>query len=347
MSNTKKFSVKTQFSYKNWKPIPHSVIKDEYLANTIHEKGYTVIPFLNSEKVSQLKALYKAEHSIKAENGAMFYTLYSKDHTYRKRIHNTIANIINPEFEKYFKDYKNIVNIFINKTSGADSGFYTHQDTTALDEFNYSPLSIWIPLQDITPENGALGVIEKSHWFFSPYRGISFPFPFSKINDTVKNYLEPIYLKAGEALIFDPRIVHNSFTNTSGSDRIVALCGIFPKDAEFITCYKEKTEGSAIELIKHEDSYILENENFFYDCHSRPTSGKVIAEVEENFPEMSRESFENMCAINGIKKQNFEFHAITHCEFIAEPDGVNLVPEKSCETKKTKWIWKKLKSLVP
>ncbi len=339
-------SVKIVHSYRNWKPVPHRVFKDATLAQTIHEKGYAVLPFLNPEQVSQLKELYKREHSIKAENGAMFYTLYSKDHAYRKRIHDTIAEIVKPLFEVHFKDYKNVVNIFINKISGTESGFYTHQDTTALDEFKYSPLSIWIPLQDIGPDNGALGLIEKTHWFFSPYRGISFPFPFSKINDTVKNYLKPVYLKAGEALIFDPRIVHNSFTNTSGSDRIVALCGIFPKDAELITCFKEKAPGSKIELIKHEDSYLLKNESFFYDCHSRPATGTVIATVGEEFPDIDASSFEKLCELNGIEKQTNNLTSITHCEFIAEPDGINLISEKNCKTKETKSIWKKLKSLV-
>lgn len=346
MLNQTETPVRTLESYKNWRPLPHSVIKDEFLTKTIHEKGYSVLPFLNTTQLIQLKKLYQREHSIKAENGAMFYTLYSKDHSYRKRINDTIAEILNPEFEKHFKDYKNIVNIFINKISGTDSGFYTHQDTTAIDEFKHSPLSIWIPLQDITLENGALGVIEKSHWFFSPYRGISFPFPFSKINNTVKNYLKPVYLKAGEALIFDPRIVHNSFTNTSGNDRIVTLCGIFPKDAELITCFKEKTQGSKIEIIKHVDSYLLENESFFYDCHSRPKSGTVINKVNEDFPEMSTETFEKLCELNNIEKQTEQQAAITHCEFIAEPNGINLLSEKAFEAKETYSIWKKLKSLV-
>ncbi|MCC6371008.1 MAG: phytanoyl-CoA dioxygenase family protein [Bacteroidia bacterium] len=336
--------VRTLNTYKNWKPVFHSVVKNQALAQTLHEKGYAVLPFLNTDQIKQLKQLYANEHNIKAEKGAMFYTLYSKDHAYRKRIHENIGEIIKPLFEEHFKDYKNVINIFINKISGQDSGFYTHQDTTALDEFTYSPLSIWIPLQDITPENGALGVIEKSHWFFSPYRGISFPFPFSKINDTVKDYLKPIYLKAGEALIFDPRIVHNSFTNTAGSDRIVALCGIFPKDAELITCFKEKVTGSKIELIKQEDSFLLKNESFFYDCHSRPKTGKTIAIVEEEFPDMDSASFEQLCELNGIEKGFEQQATISHCEFIAEPNGVN--SDITSESDKRSSFFQKLKSLI-
>lgn len=332
--------------YNNWQPIHHEVLRDSNLKEIIHTKGYAVIPFLGKQELSLLNELYHKEHSIQAKEGAMFYTLYSKDIDYRKRVHISIATLLEPIFEKHFHNYKNIVNIFINKISGSQSGFYTHQDTTALDEFKYSPLSIWIPLQDITPENGALGVIEKSHWFFSPYRSITIPFPFGKINSTVKNYLKPIYLKAGEALVFDPRIIHNSFTNSSGKDRIVVLCGIFPKEADFITCFKDNKEGSKIELLQHPDSFILENETFYYDCHTRPKSGNLIREVQNDFPDMDAETFEKLCELNHIQRQQ-EPQTTTHvqCEFIAEPDGVNKFEKVEIQSNSNSSLWKKIKTV--
>lgn len=338
--------VKTLSKYKKWTPIKHSVIKDDAMANEIHTKGYVVIPFLNGEQLQAAKVLYEQEHSFDIKNGGMFYSLYSKDISYRKRVHETLNNLFNPILQEHFKNYKNIVNTFITKASGPDSEFYVHQDTTALDEFKHSPLSIWIPLQDITPDNGALGVIEKTHWFFSPYRGISFKSPFQAINSNLKSYLKPIYLKAGEAIVFDPRIVHNSMPNTSGNDRIVALCGVFPKEAEFITCFKEPENGRKIELIKHNDTYILENKSFFYDCHSRPKTGNTIQEVEDDFPEMNIETFETLCELNDIPKLNIiENKERGHCEFIAEPNGINLDSTHVVTIKNTKSVWDKIKTV--
>jgi Phytanoyl-CoA dioxygenase (PhyH) len=337
--------VKTITNYKNWKPIFHSVMKDETLAQTIHEKGYVVVSLLSEKQITDLTKFYTQEHSLSIENGGMFYSLYSRDLAYRKRVHETIQSILKPILEKNFKDYKNIINTFITKAPGPDSEFYVHQDTTALDEFKHSPLSVWIPLQDITPENGALGVIEKSHWLFSPYRGISFQSPFQNINSTLRAYLKPIYLKAGEAIIFDSRIVHHSMPNTSGKDRLVALCGVFPEEAAFITCFKESNSND-IELIKHDDSFILENESFFYDCHSRPKTGTIIKKVENDFPEMSLATFETLCELNQIPKLNvIEPKNRIHCEFIAEPNGINLTSH--CETPliEEKSMWQKLKTV--
>lgn len=333
-------------SYKNWRPVFHQVIKDDALAQTIHEKGYAVIPFLNSDQLNAIRELYHTEHSLTMKEGGMFYSLYSRDLDYRKRVHDTIHAILNPTLQEHFKDYKNIVNTFITKASGPESEFYVHQDTTALDEFQYSPLSIWIPLQDITPENGALGVIEKTHHFFSPYRGISFASPFQKINAVLKDYLKPIYLKAGEAIVFDPRIVHHSMKNSSGSDRLVALCGIFPEQAEFITCYQEPG-GNTIERIRQDDSFILENESFFYDCHARPKTGNVVEKVQNDFPEMTADKFLALCELNAIEKVNAVNQlSATQCHFVAEPNGINL-PE-TCDHKaatESKTVWQKLKAV--
>ena len=343
----KYMAVQTLSNYKNWKPVLHSVIKDKSLAEEIHEKGFAVRPFLNNSQLDEIRGFYEKEHQLQIKDGGMFYSLYSKDLEYRKRVHETINGILKNTLDEHFSGYKNIVNTFITKASGPQSEFYVHQDTTALDEFKYSPLSVWIPLQDITPDNGALGVIEKTHWFFSPYRGITIPSPFQKINNTLKEYLNPIYLKAGEAIIFDSRIVHNSLQNISGSDRLVALCGIFPKEAEFITCFKEPLPESKIEIIKQDDAYILENESFYYDCHTRPAKGELINKVENDFPEMDSVTFEKLCEINSIPKINaLENIANTHCQFIAEPTGINFTQETAThKEKEPATVFQKLKNV--
>lgn len=337
--------VKTLNTFMGWQPVLHSVFKNAKLAAAIHQKGYAVMPLLDSTELNGLITFYKHEHNINAENGGMFYSLYSKDLDYRQRVHEKIGSILKPKLDELFKDYKNIVNTFITKKPGPASEFYVHQDTTALDEFKHSPLSIWIPLQDMTSENGAMAVVEKSHWFFSPYRSISFSQPFGKINNTVRQYLKPIYMKAGEALIFDPRIVHNSMPNISGSDRLVALCGVFPQNAEFITCYKDKEPGSKIELIRHDDLFILRNENFYYNCHDRPKTGTTIGYVEEEFADMSAETFEELCRINGIQKHD-ELGAASQlaCQMIAEPDSTGPEKQDACETKPV-GVWQKFKTM--
>lgn len=328
--------VQVSHSFLGWKPVENRTIKDADLRHTIHEEGYAIVPLLSAEQITALREIYTREHSIDAATGGMFYSLYSSDFEYRLRIHQEIADILRPTLEAHFQDYKNIVNSFVVKASGKQSEFYVHQDTTALDEFKYSPLSLWIPLQEIDAENGAMTVIEKTHWFFSPHRGVSFAFPFQSIVSTVRKYLKPIYMQPGEVLVFDPRVIHNSMENKSGKDRIAIICGVFDKDAQFTTCYKEALADSPIELYRHEDDYTLRYPNFFYDCHVRPVSGEKFAEINELFPEMSSETFEALCAMNAIQPA----HALGEaselaCNMIAEPDGINKFRETRALAEKT------------
>ncbi|MDX2362340.1 MAG: phytanoyl-CoA dioxygenase family protein [Crocinitomicaceae bacterium] len=341
-------AVKTFENPYSWKPVLNPVFRDTELAKTIHEEGYAILPILSNEVLNNLNAIYQREHSLNVENGGMFYTLYSTDSDYRLRVHKEIQEVLQPVLEEHFKGYKNIVNSFVVKASGKESEFYVHQDTTAVDEFEFSPLSLWIPLHEIDANNGAMTIIEKTHWFFSPFRGVSFGFPFGKILNTVRKYLKPVYLKPGEVLIFDPRVIHNSMKNSSGKDRVAVICGVFEENAKFQTCYKDPSdEKNPIELYAHEDDYTLTYSNFFYDCHIRPTSGTKTKDIEDKFPAMSSEQFVELCEMNGIEEKNILHEdSEIQCNMIAEPDGVNkpelvdsYVPEEPTQKKSGFLSW--------
>jgi len=221
----------------SWAPVPHTVFKDATLAGQIHDQGYAVLRLWTDAQIDALQAICDREHRLQPAEGGMFYSVYSQDLSYRRRVHDEIATIMAPTFDQYFIDYRNVVNMFVVKASGPASEFVIHQDTTALDEFRYSPLSLWSPLCDVDADNGALCLVPRSHRFFSPYRGVSMPFPFSGIQDTVREFLQPLHMRRGEALIFDNRVVHSSLPNRSGRNRDVIVSGIFPAQATFQICF--------------------------------------------------------------------------------------------------------------
>ncbi|NBR15822.1 MAG: hypothetical protein EBU01_14780 [Crocinitomicaceae bacterium] len=246
--------------YKNnpWTPIKHSIIKDENYSNTIYDKGFVIDSSLESEVIQKLTEIFENNHKLQNKEGGMFYSLYSQDLVYRKQIFDGIDILLRPYLERNFHDFKVVIHSFVVKLPGEKSEFYLHQDTTGVDERKHSPLSLWIPLQDVAVSNGCLGVIPKSQRFFSPFRSISFPAPFDAIQSTVKKYLQPIPMKKGEVLVFDNRILHNSYSNVSDKPRVAVICGLLPKEAKFITCHKpEYVCGGKVELIEHEDDYLL------------------------------------------------------------------------------------------
>jgi ectoine hydroxylase-related dioxygenase (phytanoyl-CoA dioxygenase family) len=139
-----------------------------------------------------------------------------------KCIDNSLDNIIQIKLEKILKkkirlQKKNI----ICKNKDIREAVPLHQD------ISYSPnspyhFSLWLALDDVDNETGALQFIPKSHKlpiqsavdFWSPSYISS-----KKYNKITKTNTKVIELKKGDAVIFDSRLWHGSLKSLSGKDR--------------------------------------------------------------------------------------------------------------------------------
>jgi hypothetical protein len=304
----------------NWSPKKHTIIKSESLQNAIHENGYTVEGNIGTENIVKLYALYKELHKLNAPQGGNFYSLYSDNLAYRKKVHDTIGEILYPVYDTFFTGYKSVINSFIIKAPGPKSEFTLHQDSTGMDEMKYSPLSIWIPLQDTNLENGTLCLVPKSHSFFYPYRGISFAAPYQDWEVLLRTYLVPLELKAGDIVMFDNRTVHYSHLNKSNADRVVVMSGLFPIGADIEACYLDESKpDSPIEIFRMEEDFLLTNTAFFNDCTARPTRGQVVRTVPA-LPKRSRYDFMSYAAANGVQQTNID-------ELVYVGNTMNIVSE--------------------
>lgn len=302
----------------------HSVVQDEKLIDILQDIGYVINANIGKEALHSLQELYSKHHNVKEEKGGMFYSLYSLNLDYRKKINDEILKILSPFYNELFQHYKTVINSFIVKYNGEESAFSLHQDSTSLDENVYSPLSVWIPLQDTNIDNGCLCVVPQSHKIFYPYRGISFPTPFSNIENTLRKYLEPIEMKAGDILLFDNRLVHYSPANHSSKPRIVAMSGIFPQEAKLINCFQDNSlENAPLEIYEQDDDFLLKGKNFYHDCTARPTLGKKAKEISISQPIFTEEMF-----LNKAK----ELHLIEHnLKEMQAPKKMNIVSEPKNE----------------
>jgi hypothetical protein len=306
-----------------WKPLRHRILKDKRIEDALHEKGYFKGPSIEQDTVISIKALFDSLHTMDASDGGMFYSVYSRDLEYRNQVHEALGTLLLPFLKDHFKDFKVMINSYVAKVSGPKSEFYLHQDTTGMDEWKESPLNLWIPLDDVDESNGCLNVIPESHKWFSPYRSISFPAPFDNIQPVVKEYLKPIKMKGGEVLFFDNRILHNSGNNTSGKTRIAVVCGLFPKDADLITCHKSQYElEGEVELIKHSDDFLLTYPKFLIDCQDRPHVGESLGFKEDPFQAIEEETFRELCHKSGLQSNERTTVEQIDCQLIGEPDFI-------------------------
>lgn len=261
------------------------VFKNESLQGNLNNDGFVVLDFLHPEEVNKLLQLYKNKHPD-GVNG--FYTsTFSKDTDYRKEVDAAIQQTMRRGLEHYFTDYRIHCGSFIVKGADEKSALKMHQDMTLVDESVFTGINIWVPLVDLTTENGAIEVLPRSHRLFKTYRGATLPDIYDGIEEQVHNVMEPRYLKAGQAIIFDQSIIHFSPANKSAQARPVINTFITHKDAGIEICYWDKVRKNEIEIFEQDADFMVNFQNFGHDIFSRPSIGRSKGFVPFDFPKIT------------------------------------------------------------
>jgi hypothetical protein len=259
------------------------VFKEDSLQDEFEEKGFIIVDFYNTEEVLFLLNLYRDLHP-KDEIG-FFPSTFSKDKNYRKVADEEIRKVGQRSILKYLQNVKVVCGSYIVKSPGEKSIMDVHQDMTLVDESEFTGINIWCPLIDLTDDNGLLYALPKSHRIFPTYRGASVPTIYRDVYNKVMEYSVPLYLKAGQAIIFDQSILHWSKPNLSNEVRPVTNIYFTHQDARFQICYyNESVSKGKIEVFEQDDSFMTNFEQFGENIYDRPKIGKSLGLVDYNFP---------------------------------------------------------------
>ncbi len=264
------------------------VFRDEKIQNDFEKNGFVILPFYTPDEIKALEQLYYRLHP--QDEKGFFPSTFSKDKNYRYEADAEIKRIGNRSIEHYCTDIKVVCGSFIVKSPGPESGMCVHQDMSLVDESRFTGINIWVPLVDLTVENGALFVLPGSHRIFPTYRGSSIPEFFSPVMDDMIDYLQPVLIKAGEAVFFDQSIIHFSPPNYSDKIRIVTNTYFTHKDTEYRTYYwnKEEHGEDKLEAFAQDDDFMTNFEQFGDNIRDRPKVGKSLGLVDYNFPAIDK-----------------------------------------------------------
>lgn len=259
----------------------------EQLNTELEHKGYVVLPFFSAEQVAELKQLYGKYES---ESPYFHSTTFSKDVATKQRLNEEAEVVFNPKVEELFTGYKNLGASFLTKPAGQGGHMPVHQDWTIVDESKYGSYTIWVPLQDVNEENGAITVLDGSHRLSATLRSPGLPAVINAIEPEVRKRMKTLRMKAGEAFIFNHALLHASHLNTSGTNRLAITYGLIP-DAAQLLFYYQNANGMV-------DKYEVDD-NFFlhYDNHgSTPSFVQPVAQIEQDFTPISVAAFQAFCA---------------------------------------------------
>ncbi|MCB0508334.1 MAG: phytanoyl-CoA dioxygenase family protein [Bacteroidetes bacterium] len=270
-----------EFKPKDINPI----FKDSLLQNELEVNGFIIVPFYNSVDIKLLTEFYD-ENTQKNVSGFQ-PTTYFNSLEYRLKASSFIKNVAKKYIDQYFTDYKTYMGSFIVKYPDKNSELGVHQDMTLVDESQFMGANIWAPLCDTNEKNGALYLIPKSHRILPTYRNATIKNIYDQYYAQIKKYMQPVYLKAGEAIVFDNSILHFSPANLSKEIRIATNVFTTHKEATITICYHDK-QKNLIEMFEQEDDFFTTYTQFGNDSNQeRPKMGKSIGFTDYNFPDLT------------------------------------------------------------
>ncbi len=266
---------------------PKALLKDKDLQSQLDEKGFVTLPFIGDEKLEELRSFYKEIHP----NGApqkmqgIHMTTWCEDYEYKMEVASRLSEIYREPCQEVFEDYRTLNNVFIVKDSG-ETPFKVHQDWTVVDEKENFAINVWIPLYDITKNEGGLWVVEGSHKIKRHIRGSAYLFPdYSEFLSELEDAATSVSLKAGEAIIFYLNIIHGSPPNYGESERIATCFSVIPEDAP-LTIYFQKQAGDPLEVHEPKDDFMFNYKHLRTETFERaPTNQpKHVLPSFENVP---------------------------------------------------------------
>ncbi len=243
----------------------------------IEEDGYLIKPFLSAEEIAYMQGLWDQETAGLTQS--MVATTMSTNKAFREHLHAEICRIFTPKLNGILRNYKPLSGAYIMKRPSADSALVTHFDWMFVDERRYTSLHVWVPFVDVDATNGAFQILPKSHSMVNAWRGQNTADSVFFNDRTIKpGAAQTLNMKAGEALIYDNRLIHGTPPNTSEHDRLAAGLVMIPIEATPIHVYTpaEKMFDEVVEVFEVDEQFY-----FDHDIRERPVGYKFIEKVRD------------------------------------------------------------------
>lgn len=281
-----------------------NVFIDSQTESDFQKQGYVQLPFLSTDEVEELKALFfetlpesggqitsdelngDSSHQITYD-----FTFIDKNHAYKRRVFEIITERFLPKMNVVLDNYKPIIANFIRKKSH-EGEVPLHQNWAFADEMKCSTVSIWCPLVDSSKANGTLEVVPGSHKLVGKYRGPMVPWELEGIKqDIIENDLVPLETKAGDCVVLDDSIVHYSAVNTTDELRLAIQLICIPKEEKAIHYHFNISEKS-----KPKIDILQVDEEFFFQFNpwKFPSGAKKIGQLKYNQAALNYNEFKRV-----------------------------------------------------
>ncbi len=238
------------------------------IEQNLAQNGFAVIDANLLNEVDELQK-YIAEHFAFAGTD-FYYSLLANTFEQNIVLQSFIKKTLKNFYETQFIGYRTITESFLAKPANAFDELLLHQDWNYTDEGKYPAYNIWIPLTDVTEENGTLFFLKGSHLWFNNLRSATLPTARLSMNIFSLEQIESVMVKKGQVLLFNPAVFHGSYPNNSSQNRIVVTATLLPQEAPFL--YYQQSE-----LLGEVKVFQLSDDTFFKSLKTIAVGGNPDA----------------------------------------------------------------------
>jgi hypothetical protein len=218
------------------------------MENSLNRDGYVIVDFLQPAELEEIRNSTRELGFGIANKKKLRISIIHGTSESRNEIFEKLSPVFQRVVERFMQNYKVIRIGYFDKLPGGD-GLRVHQHANLVDESKYRSLTVWIPLTDTNIKMGTLHVAKSSHLFTDYIRSYDDYFTvFEKVSARVmKRHSIPLSLTAGQAVIFDDRLIHWSPPNKSSRIRTAIQLELVPQEAELAIYYRANDQ----ELLKY------------------------------------------------------------------------------------------------
>ncbi len=239
---------------------------DEGLEHELRTQGFAIVELMSRDEATsildQFRALSPADgfrpDGLGVNRARYHCTFLDESPTYKAATH----DIVQREFQSRVDTVLDRCEILTGNLYVKPPGLgriEIHQNWPTLADMRETAVTVWCPLVDVSPENGTIQVVPRSHKLLADISAVSAPKFFDSFYDElIERWLQPITLRAGECLVFDDSLIHWSDDNRGDSERWAVQVVCVPREFQTVVYhYDAERDPPAFEIFAVDSDFYI------------------------------------------------------------------------------------------
>ncbi len=279
------------------------IFLDEARQRAFERDGYVVVRLISPDEAAVCRAQLD---EVRAGGGfepnsegdrAYHISLMDPDLGYRRRARLFAERLLAERVGALLDDYRFLTGGLLIKPPGA-SEIAIHRDWTMTPTPDEVALNCWCALVDTDARNGGLALLPGSHRLVPNIEAPGLlPFFFA-YGDRLKARSVSVELGAGEAVIFDYRLLHWSSANSSGALRAAVSAAFIPRRSRAVLFLSEADGGERrFRIVEPADQEWIDP--IAAGLEGIPAGARTIGFIADDNRPVSLAEFERLLATRG------------------------------------------------